>query len=107
MVAKLGINYMPIHNAPHRKVSWRVKSVSKTLFPKGVPFVLAILTLALSPELALAQGTSTTGGAPGPSASAGAPGQPEELGIPLGSFRLYPTLELRGGYDTNVFAQPS
>src|SRR5882757_9220672 len=28
----------------------------------------------------------------------------EELGIPLGSFRLYPTLDVRAGYDTNVFA---
>jgi hypothetical protein len=31
----------------------------------------------------------------------------EELGIPLGSFRLYPTLDIRAGYDTNVFAQPA
>jgi hypothetical protein len=30
-----------------------------------------------------------------------------ELGIPLGSFRLYPTLDIRAGYDTNVFAQPA
>jgi hypothetical protein len=29
------------------------------------------------------------------------------LGIPLGSFRLYPTLDIRAGYDTNVFAQPA
>jgi hypothetical protein len=27
-----------------------------------------------------------------------------ELGIPLGSFRLFPTLDLRVGYDNNVFA---
>jgi hypothetical protein len=27
-----------------------------------------------------------------------------ELGIPLGSFRLFPTLDVRVGYDTNVFA---
>src|SRR6267142_103310 len=27
-----------------------------------------------------------------------------ELGIPLGSFRLFPTLDVRAGYDTNVFA---
>ncbi len=26
------------------------------------------------------------------------------MGIPLGSFRLYPTLDVRAGYDTNVFA---
>jgi hypothetical protein len=31
----------------------------------------------------------------------------EELGITLGSFRLFPTLDLRAGYDTNVFAQPA
>jgi hypothetical protein len=31
----------------------------------------------------------------------------EELGMPLGSFRLYPVLDLRAGYDTNVFAQPA
>jgi hypothetical protein len=31
----------------------------------------------------------------------------EELGIALGSFRLYPVLDLRAGYDTNVFAQPA
>ena len=30
-----------------------------------------------------------------------------ELGIPLGSFRLYPTLDVRAGYDTNVFATPA
>jgi hypothetical protein len=29
----------------------------------------------------------------------------DELGITLGSFRLYPTLDLRAGYDSNVFAQ--
>src|SRR5580704_8149757 len=33
-----------------------------------------------------------------------APPTTEELGIPLGSFRLYPTLDVRAGYDTNVFA---
>ena len=27
--------------------------------------------------------------------------------MPVGSFRLYPTLDLRAGYDTNVFAQPA
>jgi hypothetical protein len=31
----------------------------------------------------------------------------EELGMPLGSFRLYPVLDLRAGYDSNVFAQPA
>ena len=31
----------------------------------------------------------------------------EELGIAVGSFRLYPTLDLRAGYDSNVFAQPA
>jgi len=31
----------------------------------------------------------------------------EELGIAVGSFKLYPTLDLRAGYDTNVFAQPA
>jgi hypothetical protein len=31
----------------------------------------------------------------------------DELGIPVGSFRLYPTLDLRAGYDSNVFAQPA
>lgn len=31
----------------------------------------------------------------------------EELGITLGSFVLYPTLDLRAGYDSNVFAQPA
>src|SRR5216683_437445 len=35
------------------------------------------------------------------------PPSTEELGIPLGSFRLYPTLDIRAGYDTNVFAQPA
>src|SRR5882724_3660599 len=35
------------------------------------------------------------------------PPNTEELGITLGSFRLYPTLDLRAGYDTNVFAQPA
>src|SRR5882672_2106776 len=35
------------------------------------------------------------------------PPGPEELGIQLGSFRLYPTLDLRAGYDSNVFAQPA
>src|SRR5207253_791139 len=35
-----------------------------------------------------------------------APNQ-DELGITLGSFKLYPTLDIRAGYDTNVFAQPA
>jgi hypothetical protein len=30
-----------------------------------------------------------------------------ELGIPLVSFRLYPTLDVRAGYNTNVFASPA
>ena len=30
----------------------------------------------------------------------------DELGIALGSFRLYPRLDLLAGYDSNVFAQP-
>jgi len=30
-----------------------------------------------------------------------------ELGIPWGSFRLYPTLDVRVGYDTNAFAAPA
>jgi len=29
-----------------------------------------------------------------------------ELGIPLGSFQLFPILDVRVGYDTNVFATP-
>lgn len=35
------------------------------------------------------------------------PPQEEELGIRLGSFLLFPTLDLRAGYDSNVFAQPA
>ena len=30
-----------------------------------------------------------------------------ELGIPLGAFRLFPTLDVRVGYDSNVFAAPA
>jgi hypothetical protein len=30
-----------------------------------------------------------------------------ELGIPLGSFQLFPTLDVRVGYDTNAFATPA
>ncbi len=37
----------------------------------------------------------------------GPPPGPDELGITVGSFRLFPTLDLRAGYDTNVFAQPA
>jgi hypothetical protein len=44
--------------------------------------------------------------APPPTAPENAP-HAEELGMPLGSFRLYPTLDLRAGYDSNVFAQPA
>ena len=40
---------------------------------------------------------------PGDVAPASVPAE-TELGIPLGSFRLYPTLDVRAGYDTNVFA---
>src|SRR5882762_4128962 len=43
---------------------------------------------------------------PAPAAPENAP-HTEELGMPLGSFRLYPVLDLRAGYDTNVFAQPA
>ena len=35
------------------------------------------------------------------------PQRADELGIPIGSFRLFPTLDVRGGYDTNVFARPA
>lgn len=45
-----------------------------------------------------------------PSAPSEAPDEkssPDELGIRLGSFILYPTLDLRAGYDTNVFAVPA
>src|SRR5689334_17955295 len=35
------------------------------------------------------------------------PPNAEELGMTVGSFRLYPTLDLRAGYDTNVFARPA
>jgi len=49
-----------------------------------------------------------------PVISPGVPSEPSdavpadtELGIRMGSFRLYPTLDIRAGYDTNVFAQPA
>lgn len=32
---------------------------------------------------------------------------PDEVGIRVGSFVLFPVLDLRAGYDTNVFAQPA
>ena len=35
------------------------------------------------------------------------PPNADELGISIGSFRLYPSIDLRAGYDTNVFAQPA
>lgn len=37
----------------------------------------------------------------------GPPPSRDELGISVGSFILYPTLDLRAGYDTNVYAQPA
>lgn len=49
----------------------------------------------------------TSPGIGAPPTPTNAPGQPEELGVTVGSFRLYPTLDLRAGYDTNVFARPA
>ena len=42
--------------------------------------------------------------APPPEAVPDAVPPDSELGIPLGSFRLFPTLDVRVGYDSNAFA---
>jgi hypothetical protein len=42
--------------------------------------------------------------APPPEAARDNPPARGELGIPLGSFLLFPTLDVRAGYDSNVFA---
>jgi hypothetical protein len=49
----------------------------------------------------------TAPGTPPPSEGPDEKPSPDELGIRLGSFILYPTLDLRAGYDTNVFAVPA
>lgn len=49
--------------------------------------------------------TSPIPGSPGSSTPA-PKSKDEELGIPVGSFRLYPTMDIKAGYDSNVFAQP-
>ena len=69
---------------------------------------LAISTLCTTPSFAQRDPQSvTTPVQTGPGIPKQGPDNPPdntELGIPLGSFRLYPVLDLRAGYDSNVFA---
>src|SRR6266404_309535 len=101
---------------PHRPT----RLVWKKVLTRPFRFLLLATGAALSgvgwATPSFAQGTPATPAAspvqPGPGAPqlgpvGPPPTAPEELGITLGSFRLYPTLDLRAGYDTNVFAQPA
>ena len=83
--------------------------------PFGIPFLAAaafvICVFDVSPSFAqrdpqpVASPVPKDTGAPkqGPD---NAPNN-DELGISVGSFRLYPVLDLRLGYDSNVYAQPA
>ena len=43
---------------------------------------------------------------PEPTIAGGVPrSEDQELGVKVGSFYLYPQIELNAGYDSNVFAQ--
>jgi len=68
--------------------------------------VLPAGTTVQNPSTQLVPGTSDIVGGYGTLVGGGgaAPGG-EETGYTLGSFRLYPQLEVTVGYDTNVFAQ--
>lgn len=77
------------------------------------PIPLPPGTTVQNPSTQLIPGLSDTLGGPGLIGSGrtgvagitgGAPGG-DELGITLGSFRLYPGVDITTGYDSNVFAQ--
>jgi Putative beta-barrel porin 2 len=71
--------------------------------------IFAICMMGVTPSFAQNDPgpvTSPVQTVPSPALPENAP-HTEELGMPLGSFRLYPTLDLRAGYDSNVFAQPA
>jgi hypothetical protein len=77
-------------------------------------FFAAVAASAFHGPSAFAQGTNPTGVTNPIPKDAGIPKQgpdnlPDqgELGITVGSFRLFPALDLRVGYDTNAFAQPA
>lgn len=76
-------------------------------------FMIAWIICALTSTPSFAQRdpnpvTSPIQTGPGiPKEGTDTPPNRSELGISLGSFLLYPVLDLRAGYDTNVFAQPS
>src|SRR5262249_36103149 len=53
-------------------------------------------------------GTTVPVTTPEPTITGGIPrSDDQELGVRMGSFYLYPQIEMNGGYDTNVFAQSS
>lgn len=71
--------------------------------------VFSICAMCVTPSFAQEPAPVTspipvTGG-PGPIPEV--PQTAGELGITLGSFRLFPTLDLRAGYDSNPFALPA
>lgn len=68
--------------------------------------VLSVCILCVAPALAQQPVAAPSVTIPA-EAPADAPGTADELGITLGAFRLYPTLDLRVGYDSNVYAQPT
>ena len=67
----------------------------------AIGLALSVVAGISLPHPVQAQGTPATGGLTGQETAGG------ELGMPIGSFRLFPQLDLVGGYDTNVFAQPA
>jgi hypothetical protein len=71
--------------------------------------IFAICMMCVTPSFAQNDPGPVTSPVPTSSPQASPENAPhtEELGMPLGSFRLYPVLDLRAGYDTNVFAQPA
>jgi hypothetical protein len=89
--------------------------------PAGTTFGVAPATTAAPPAIALPPGTTVQNpstqiipgasdvfaGATGGVTGLGGGGAPsgDELGISVGSFRLYPQIDVTTGYDNNVFAQ--
>ncbi len=84
-------------------------SVPTVTAPRPIP--LPPGTTVQNPSLQLIPGLSDTlggaglvGGRTGSVGAGGAPGG-DELGITMGSFRLYPGIDITTSYDSNAFAQ--
>lgn len=99
------MNEMGQSSGPER-ATW---AVTRTL---GATLLASVCVGWAAPTFAQARDASPvtspvqTSPAPAPPDTERPPSE-DEIGIRVGSFILYPVLDVRAGYDTNVFAQPA